>query len=117
MKDWKLIIIVLLFLLVGSIYQSILYSPLTPKAAAISHFKINPKIIGITKTVINSAPTTLTESDIEAKYGRLELVQLKDSTIYRGAVIEQGEDFIKIETSSGILKIQINTIDTVEIIR
>ncbi|MBP7280576.1 MAG: hypothetical protein KBA66_03300 [Leptospiraceae bacterium] len=120
MKDWKLITLVLLFLIVIGVLQSILYSPLTPKAAAIAHFKINPKLLAKVKTDVSfsaAVGANLTETDIEKKYGRLELVTLLDSTIIRGAVIEQGEDFIRIETSSGIQKIQTDKIDTVEIIR
>jgi hypothetical protein len=116
MKNKKTIILVILFLLITGYLQDTLYSPLTPKAAAIAHFKINPKMIPKSQQVATSQ-NLLTETEIKEKHGRLELVRLTDDTILRGVVIEQGEGYIRVETSSGIRKISTDQVDTVEIIR
>jgi len=109
------ILIILLFLILSGYIQGFLFSPLTPKASAIAHFKINPKMIPKTKTAQGETP--LTEDQIKEKHGRLELIRFINNSSIRGVVIEQGEDFIKVETSSGVRKIFTDQIDTVEIIR
>lgn len=114
MKDKKLFILILLILMVVGYIQSILYSPLTPKAAAIAHFKIDPKLIPKPKP---GAASPLTETEIKEKHGRLELIRLNDSTNIRGVVIEQGEGYIRVETPAGIRKFSTDQIDTVEILR
>lgn len=109
------ILIILILLFLSGYIQGFLFSPLTPKASAIAHFKINPKMIPKVKTIQGEAP--LTEAQIREKHGRLELIRLINDSSLRGVVIEQGEDFIKVETSSGVKKIFTNQVDTVEIIR
>ena len=113
MKNKKIILLSILFLLIAGYLQNNLYSPLTPKASAIAHFKINSKMIPKSKE--NSA--TLSESEIKDKHGRLELIRLTNDSFLRGVVIEQGNDYIRVETSSGIRKISTDQVDTVEIIR
>lgn len=97
--------------------QDLLYSPLTPKAAAIAHFKLDMKALSKKNQTVATSSNLLTEDEIKAKHGRLELVRLLDNSFLRGVVIEQGEDFIRVETSSGIKKIMTENVDTVEIIR
>lgn len=116
MKNKKTIILVILFLLIMGYLQDMLYSPLTPKAAAIAHFKINSKMIPKSQQAAASQ-NLLSETEIKEKHGRLELIRLTDDTTLRGVVIEQGDSYIRIETSSGIRKIYTDQVDTVEIIR
>lgn len=113
MKNKKIILLVILFLFIAGYLQINLYSPLTPKASAIAHFKINSKMIPKPKE--NSTP--LSESEIKEKHGRLELIRLTNDSFLRGVVIEQGNDYIRVETSSGIRKISTDQVDTVEIIQ
>ncbi|HMV45032.1 MAG TPA: hypothetical protein PK079_10995 [Leptospiraceae bacterium] len=124
--------LLLLLLLVFTYWQDLLYSPLTPKASAIAHFKISPKLLA-KQPPKNQSPYSssasgpseakdtpvqnLTEEEIRAKHGRLELVRLIDNSFLKGVVIEQGTDFIRVETNSGIKKIMTENVDTVEIIR
>ncbi len=113
MKNKKTIILVILFLLITGYLQDSLYSPLTPKASAIAHFKINSKMIPKPKSM---PETPLNEAEIKEKHGRIELIRLNDDTFLRGVVIEQGEGYIRVETTSGIRKISTDQVDTVEII-
>jgi hypothetical protein len=71
----------------------------------------------IPKTKTAQGETPLTEDQIKEKHGRLELIRFINNSSIRGVVIEQGENFIKVETSSGVRKIFTDQIDTVEIIR
>lgn len=117
-KNLLLVLLLLLLVLVGYI-QGSLYSPLTPKAAAITHFKINPKLLPHKEVVSDErkSPANLTESEIKEKHGRLELIRLIDNSLLRGVVIEQGADYIKVEMTSGIKTIPVDQVDTVEIVR